>query len=100
MSDIVKSLRKHQKMIILVAALGVISMYVMPLDQIFAASTGDLVKQRLDTAIDRTNAAFDRGIDRVQNSGSPQAYKIVENLENQQDRINQHLTDLQYRLLG
>jgi hypothetical protein len=37
MTHIVDSLRKHQKMTILGAALGVIALYIIPVDQIVAA---------------------------------------------------------------
>lgn len=48
MADIVDSLRKHQKMIILGAALGIIALYVLPVDQLVNALT---VHERIHNAI-------------------------------------------------
>lgn len=40
MSHMVDSLRKHQKMIILGVALGVIALYIIPIDQVVNALSG------------------------------------------------------------
>jgi hypothetical protein len=106
MSDIVKSLRRHQKIIVLVIALGVVSLYVTPIDQIFAqTSVQDRINARFQQAHDQTDAAFDRGVERVLTSrlvdvNRDQAYAIVDNLEEQRANLHQVLTEHNYRLLA
>jgi hypothetical protein len=106
MSDIVKSLRRHQKMMILVAAIGVVSLYLLPLDQIFAqTSTEARINARFQQAHDQTDTAFNNAIQRVANSRLPsvnpdQYNAIVSNLEDQRDFLHQVLSEHNYRLLG
>ena len=77
MTHIVDSLRKQQKMIVLGAALAVITLYIIPLDQIAAALTTS----------ERINALFSFHINRLsQNSHVPQ-------------HVLDHLADVQARLV-
>ena len=52
MTTIVDSIRKHQKMIVLGAALAVITLYIIPLDQIASA-----VHPGIQRALDRIAAS-------------------------------------------
>ena len=57
MTTIVDSIRKHQKMIVLGAALVVITLYMVPFDQLaFAGPKADALKAKFQTIIDRLNA--------------------------------------------
>ena len=83
MTTIVDSIRKHQKMIVLGAALAVITLYVIPLDQIASA-----VHPGIQRALDRIAAVKAR-------------INANENIpESVQDRISAHLDAVSYRLLA
>lgn len=57
MTTIVDSIRKHQKMIVLGAALAVITLYMVPFDQFaFAGPRADAMHARLQKIIDRLNS--------------------------------------------
>ena len=58
MTQIVDSLRKHQKMIVLGAALAVITLYIIPIDQIANALSprAQAMQDRFDTIIERLNS--------------------------------------------
>ena len=87
MSNIVNSLRKHQKLIILGAALGVISLYFIPIDQIVSA-----IPPQGQKGIDNAVAHIQLSRDRIQaNTHIP---------DDVQQRVDAHLEALQYRLLG
>jgi hypothetical protein len=77
MTHIVNSLRKHQKMIVLGAALAVITLYIIPVDQLASA-----LHPRAQAMQDR----FDRIIDRLIGLG-------------QTDTANR-LSDVQYRVVN
>jgi hypothetical protein len=81
MTTIVDSIRKHQKMIVLGAALAVITLYVVPLDQIVSA-----VHPGIQNAIDKINAVRARI---AANDNIPDSV---------QARIDGHLSDVIYRL--
>ena len=81
MATIVDSIRKHQKMIVLGAALAVITLYIIPLDQIASA-----VHPGIQRALDRI-AAIKARINA--NNNIPQS---------SQDRISAHLDQVAYRL--
>ena len=89
MTTIVDSLRKHQKMIVLGAALAVITLYIIPLDQIASAIPG------IDRAIARIGeirariAANDNIPDNVK-------ARIDSHLQSVQDRLGA----IQYRQLA
>jgi hypothetical protein len=83
MTTIVDSIRKHQKMIVLGAALAVITLYIIPLDQIASA-----VHPGIQRALDRI-AAIKARIN--SNNNIPQS---------SQDRISAHLDAVSYRLLA
>jgi hypothetical protein len=104
MSNIVDSLRRQQKIIVLGAALAVIALYVTPLDQIFAqTSTEQRINDRFALAHTQVDNAFDRGVARVQSSplaGTPQGYSIVANLEDQRANLHQVLSEHNYRIVG
>lgn len=93
MSNIVDSLRKNQKTIILAAALGVIALYVIPFDQIGNAISPDRLKG-IDNAISHIQDTQQRIADN-DNIGSENQYRIINHLG---DVIN-HLSDVKYRLL-
>ena len=74
MSNIVHSLRKHQRIFVIGVALAVVTLYMVPLDQLASAGPrADAFKARLQTVIDRLNGL---------------------GLTSQAD----HLTDVQYRV--
>ena len=77
MTHIVNSIRKHQKMIVLGAALAVITLYIIPVDQLASA-----LHPRAQAMQDR----FDRIIERLNGLG-------------QTDTAN-HLSDVQYRVVN
>ena len=78
MTHIVDSLRKHQKMIVLGAALAVITLYVIPIDQIATAQS----------LSERVNQLFSFHINSLsQNSHVPQ-------------HVIDTLTDAQYRIVS
>lgn len=81
MTNIVDSMRKHQKMIVLGAALAVITLYIVPLDQIASA-----VHPGIQRAIDRIDAI------RARIAGNDNIPDTV------QDRIDGQLESVQYRL--
>ena len=83
MTTIVDSIRKHQKMIVLGAALAVITLYVIPLDQIASA-----VHPGIQRALDRIGAVKARI---NANDNIPQST---------QDRISAILDAHSYRLLA
>jgi hypothetical protein len=81
MSHIVESLRKQQKMIVLGVALAVVTLYVIPVDQIVSA-----LHPGIQTAIDRIQDTRDRVSD---NDRIPPNVKasIDYRLEAVQDRL-------------
>lgn len=82
MADIVDSLRKHQKMIVLGAALGIIALYVLPVDQLVNALTvHDRVHNGIANAISHISA----------NTHIPTDVKL---------RILAHLSQVEYRVLS
>ena len=81
MTTIVDSIRKQQKMIVLGAALAVITLYIIPLDQIASA-----VHPGIQNALDRI-AAIKARINA--NNNIPDSV---------QDRISGHLDAVSYRL--
>jgi hypothetical protein len=83
MTTIVDSIRKHQKMIVLGAALAVITLYVLPLDQIVSA-----VHPGIQRAIDSIQATRNRI---ANNDNIPDSVKA---------RIDSHLQSVVYRLLA
>jgi hypothetical protein len=83
MTTIVDSIRKHQKMIVLGAALAVITLYIIPLDQIASA-----VHPGIQRALDRI-AAIKARIN--SNNNIPQS---------SQDRISAHIDAVSYRLIA
>jgi hypothetical protein len=90
MSHIVDLVRKHQRMIVLVAALGVVALYIIPFDQIGNAISGDKL-HGIDNAISHIQDTQQRILDKdFKNS-----YKISEHLGD----VIDHLTDVKYRLL-
>jgi hypothetical protein len=82
MSHIVDSLRKQQKMIVLGVALSVVTLYVIPLDQIASA-----VLPQIQNAIDRIQATRDRIADNDRIPDSVQ-YRIDNQLAAVQDRLS------------
>jgi hypothetical protein len=91
MTTIVDSIRKHQKMIVLGAALAVISLYIIPLDQIVSAvSPPGLAnaQQRIADIRAKIQANIHLSDENKQ--------RIDSHLAGVQDR----LSAIQYRLLG
>jgi len=81
MMNIVDSMRKHQKMIVLGAALAVITLYIIPVDQIVSA-----VIPGVQRAIDRIGVIRDR-------------IALNDNIpDSVQYRLDGHLAALQERL--
>jgi hypothetical protein len=104
MRKIVDSLRRYQKIMILVVAFGVISLYMLPVDKIYAQLSQDDVNARFDAAQARVDSAFNNGIDRVgaaMGRGLPaeQGYAIISNLEDQKSHVLSQLDENRYRLL-
>ncbi len=91
MTTIVDSIRKHQKMIVLGAALAVITLYVIPLDQIVSA----ISPPGLQNAIDRI-AEIRARIQANIHLSDDHKQRIDSHLASVQDRLSAH----QYRLLG
>ena len=85
MTTIVDSLRKHQKLIVLGVALGVIALYIVPVDQIVAAIPP------------QGQAGIDRAISHIQNTRD----RIAANTHIPPDvraQIDQHLYSVQQHL--
>jgi hypothetical protein len=60
MIHLVNLLRKHQKIIVLGVALGIVSLYFLPFDQIFAASVQERVHARFAVARSQVTAHHDQ----------------------------------------
>ena len=89
MTTIVDSLRKHQKMIVLGAALAVITLYIIPVDQIASALSGiDRAIARLDVIRARIAA----------NDNIPDDVKA--RIDSHLQSVQAHLGDVQYRQLA
>jgi hypothetical protein len=82
MSHIVDSLRKQQKMIVLGVALAVVTLYVIPVDQIVSA-----VNPGIQRAIDRIQETRDRIADNDRIPDNVQ-YRIDNQLAAVQDRLS------------
>jgi hypothetical protein len=82
MSHIVESLRKQQKMIVLGVALAVVTLYVIPVDQIVSA-----LHPGVQRAIDRLQETRDRIADNDRIPDSVQ-YRIDNQLAAVQDRLS------------
>jgi hypothetical protein len=82
MSHIVDSLRKQQKMIVLGVALAVVTLYVIPVDQIVSA-----VNPGIQRAIDRIQETRDRIADNDRIPDTVQ-YRIDNQLAAVQDRLS------------
>ena len=85
MTTIVDSLRKHQKLIVLGVALGVIALYIVPVDQIVAAIPP------------QGQAGIDRAISHIQDTRD----RIAANTHippDVQTQIDQHLYAIQLHL--
>lgn len=91
MSHMVDSLRKHQKMIILGVALGVIALYIIPIDQVVNALSGHSVG--LINAQARLQATRDRLA--IVLAGHPGVLAQIDS--HLLDAIN-HLKDVQYKV--
>jgi hypothetical protein len=82
MSHIVESLRKQQRMIVLGVALAVVTLYVIPVDQIVSA-----VNPGIQRAIDRIQETRDRIADNDRIPDNVQ-YRIDNQLASVQDRLS------------
>jgi hypothetical protein len=82
MSHIVESLRKQQRMIVLGVALAVVTLYVIPVDQIVSA-----VNPGIQRAIDRIQETRDRIADNDRIPDNVQ-YRIDNQLAAVQDRLS------------
>jgi hypothetical protein len=82
MSHIVDSLRKRQKMIVLGVALAVVTLYVIPVDQIVSA-----LNPGIQRAIDRIQETRDRIADNDRIPDNVQ-YRIDNQLAAVQDRLS------------
>jgi hypothetical protein len=82
MSHIVESLRKQQRMIVLGLALAVVTLYVIPVDQIVSA-----VNPGIQRAIDRIQETRDRIADNDRIPDNVQ-YRIDNQLAAVQDRLS------------
>jgi hypothetical protein len=82
MSHIVESLRKQQKLIVLGVALAVVTLYVIPVDQIVSA-----VNPGIQRAIDRIQETRDRIADNDRIPDNVQ-YRIDNQLAAVQDRLS------------
>ena len=85
MTTIVDSLRKHQKLIVLGVALGVIALYIIPVDQIVAA-----IPPQGQAGIDRAISHIQDTRDRIKANGH-----IPPDVRTQ---IDQHLYAIQLHL--
>ena len=98
----VDNIRRYQKMIVLGVAIGVIALYMTPLDQIMA-QTGPGVG--LDNARASVDMAFGNAITAVQDAldGSDRAYSIIDRLNARNDAVIDRITsaeDRLYQILG
>jgi hypothetical protein len=82
MSHIVESLRKQQRLIVLGVALAVVTLYVIPVDQIVSA-----VNPGIQRAIDRIQETRDRIADNDRIPDNVQ-YRIDNQLAAVQDRLS------------
>ena len=79
MSNIVHSLRKHQRIFVIGVALAVISLYMVPLDQLASAGPrADAMQDRLQKIIDRLNGL---GLTSQANHIADVQYRVVGILE-------------------
>ena len=80
MTHIVDSLRKHQKMIVLGAALAVITLYIIPVDQLASAlhPRAQAMQDRFDLIIKRVS---DLGLTSTAEHLKDVQYKVVNILE-------------------
>ena len=92
MSSIVDSLRKNQRIIVLAMALGVISLYIIPFDQIGNAISPDHLKG-IDNAISHIQDTQQRIADN-DNIGPENQYRIINHLGD----VIDHLSDVKYKL--
>lgn len=91
MSHMVDSLRKHQKMIILGVALGVIALYIIPIDQVVNALSGHSVG--LINAQARLQATRDRLA--IVLAGHP---AVLAQIDAHLLSVINHLKDVQYKV--
>jgi hypothetical protein len=94
------SIRKYQKIVVLGLALGVITLYMVPIDQILAQNGPG---GGLDTARAAFNTAFDNAEDKVLASaldGSDRGYAIIDRLNERQADLNDRFDVLEARLYG
>ena len=92
MSHMVDSLRKHQKMIILGVALGVIALYIVPVDQIVNA---------LADPPGLVNAIAKIGQVRAKIAGNSHIDPVVRaNIDAKFASLLAHLTDVLYQVRG
>jgi hypothetical protein len=104
MTKIVDSFRRYQKVMVLVVALGVVTLYMLPVDKIYAQLTETDIHARFDAAQSRVDSAFNNGIDRVNAAmgrGLPteQGYAIIANLEDHRTQVLGQLDENRYRLI-
>jgi hypothetical protein len=93
------SIRKYQKIVVLGLALGVITLYMAPVDQILAQNGPG---GGLDTARAAFNTAFDNAEVKVLDAlgGSDRAYAIVDRFNEKQADLNDRFDVLTYRLVA
>lgn len=103
MINVIDSIRKYQKIIVLGVALGVIALYMTPLDQIMAQTgPGSVGFDNARASVDR---AFGNAIASVQDAldGSDRAYSIIDRLNARNDAVIDRINsaeDRLYRILG
>jgi hypothetical protein len=100
MSKVIDNIRRYQKMIVLGVAMGVIALYMTPLDQIMAQTGRD--SGAIDAARATMDTAFSNAITSVQNQianiGSDRAYSIIDYLNARHDAANLRV-DAAYQIL-
>ncbi len=92
MSHTVDSLRKHQRMIILGVALGVIALYIIPVDQIVSALTAPPGIVNAIGRIGDTRARI------AANTHIPDDVKA--RIDAQLASVQDHLSDVLYKIQG
>jgi len=91
MTTIVDSMRKHQKLIVLGAALAVITLYIIPVDQLVSAVSPPGLARAIQHIQDTRNRLA------VQLASHPD---ILARIDAHLAAVQGHLSDTQYRLLG
>jgi hypothetical protein len=83
MTNVKDFIRKYQNIIVLALALGVIFLYVVPVDQVLAQSP---IRTQINSTFDNARDTIHRALD-----DSDRAFMRIEILDNQQAALNDRI---------